>query len=55
MSDVLNPVKLGHHLFLFLKVLLIFFCFVYFVLLELLFNFVNLLMEKSTDIGLLLN
>lgn len=53
MSDILDPVEFGHHLFFFHLVLLILFSFVNFILFELFLNFVDFLVEKSSDIALL--
>ena len=55
MCNVLNPLQLRHHLFLFLQVLLILLAFVYFVLFKLFLNLVDLLVEKPADIGFLFN
>jgi len=53
--DVLYPLQFGHHLFLFLVILLVFLGLVYLVLLELVLDLVDLLVEESTDVALLLD
>lgn len=53
MSDVLDPVKLGHHLLFFLQILLILLCLVDFILLKFLFDLVDFLVEESANIRLL--
>jgi len=55
MSDIFNPLKFWHHLFLFHLVLLIFLGFVNLILFELLLDLIDFFMEKSTNIALLLD
>lgn len=55
MRNVLDPFQLGGHLFLLLLILMVLFILVDTVLFELLLYLIDLLIEKSPNIGLLLN